>query len=126
MGRSCVILIVEDDRDIREDLADLLRDEGYDILTASNGAEALALLEQKIESGGDPPHLILLDLMMPEMNGWDFRANQMRAAALAEVPVVILSGISDARYHADLLHAADCLTKPIKLERLLNVVARHC
>jgi CheY-like chemotaxis protein len=112
------VLIVEDDPDIREDLAELLRSRGYAVSTAGNGSEALDAL-----SGGDLPRVILLDLMMPVMNGWDFRTRMLQDAQLSRIPVVLLSGASDVQQHAAALHAADFVTKPIKLERLYATLA---
>ncbi len=115
------ILIVEDDADIREDLAALLKEEGYSVATATNGLEALERLRS------DPlPCVILLDLMMPVMSGWDFRAKQLADPTLASVPVVLLSAATDLRRHAEQLKVADYLAKPIQLDRLFKTVERHC
>src|SRR3954466_14273319 len=115
------VLIVEDDPDIREDLAELLRSRGYEVATARNGREALDALRD-----GEHPRVILLDLMMPVMNGWDFRTQMLQDAALAPIPVVLLSGAADVQQHAAALHAADFVTKPIKLERLYAALACYC
>ncbi len=115
------ILLVEDDADIREDLAALLRDEGFSVKTATNGRDALQQL-----AGAPPPCVILLDLMMPVMSGWDFRAKQLADPALAAVPVVLLSAATDLPRHASQLKANGYLAKPIELEQLFEVVQRHC
>jgi CheY-like chemotaxis protein len=115
------VLIVEDDVEILESLAEILRDEGYPVATARNGAEALARLREC-----DAPCLILLDLMMPVMNGWTFRETQLRDPKLAATPVVILSGTSDVDRHAVSLQAAGFIRKPIQLERLFELVEQHC
>ena len=114
------ILITEDDSDIREDLAEILRDVGYTVATATNGAEALAYLKSQ-----PPPCLILLDLMMPVMNGWDFRSQQLADEALRAIPVLVLTGVADLQ-RVKTLQAAAVLTKPFKLEPLLAVIGRHC
>src|SRR5947207_15447872 len=80
------ILIVEDDFDIREALTQILEDEGFQVRCASNGREAL-----EVATSGPAPRLILLDLMMPVMNGWQFRAEQLKDPRLAEVPVLVIS-----------------------------------
>ena len=80
------ILIVEDDSDLREALSEVLRDEGYSVESAADGREALDRLRRDLR-----PSLILLDLTMPVMNGWQFRAEQRRDPALSEIPVVVLS-----------------------------------
>jgi CheY-like chemotaxis protein len=118
---AIVILLVEDDADIRQDLAELLRDEGYSVMTASNGAEALGQLR-----GGMRPRLILLDLMMPVMNGWEFRVEQLKDPELASIPVVLLSGAADVHHNASTLRVYDFLTKPIQLDRLFKTLERAC
>ena len=116
------ILLVEDDVDIRLDLADILRAEGYDVSTAANGQEALDFLGANSEQVG----LILLDLMMPVMNGWDFRARQLEEPALTAIPVVLLSGAGDVARHALALKTAGYLIKPLRLDSLLGIVSRLC
>ncbi len=111
------ILIVEDDDGVRDTLAAILRDEGYAVDTASNGEVALA------EVAARPlPTLILLDLMMPHMDGMHFRARQLADPALRAVPVVVLSARPDVARQAAELHADDFLRKPMSFEELLHVV----
>jgi len=117
-----LILLVEDDGDIREDLADILRDQGYEVVTTANGQEACDWLR----TAGTLPHCILLDLMMPIMDGWHFRAEQLKDVALARIPVVILSGAGDVRKEAAALGVAGYVMKPFKLDALLSVVRRMC
>jgi CheY-like chemotaxis protein len=114
------ILIAEDDPDIREDLAEILRDLGHEVTTATNGAEALASLKS-----GARPCLILLDLMMPVMNGWDFRSQQLADEALCKIPVIVLTGVADLQ-RIKPLRADGVLTKPFKLDPLLDSVGRYC
>lgn len=115
------VMIVEDDAFIRDDLAEILADEGYPVATAGNGAEALDLLR-----GGDPPSLILLDLMMPVMDGWQLRRELLKDAALARIPIVVLSGAGSVKSEAASLGAVGYVSKPFKLETLLRLIARHC
>lgn len=115
------ILLVEDDDDLRESLADLLRARGYEITAVTNGRDAL----QRLMSGPSPC-LIILDLMLPIMHGWEFRAQQMANPVWAAIPVVVLSGVPDTQQHALNLNAADFLGKPIDLERLYKTVEQHC
>lgn len=115
------ILIVEDDEDIRLLLADMLRDEGYDVATAANGAEALDALR----TGEATTCAIILDLMMPTMNGWDFRAHQLRDPALARIPVIVMSGVADPMA-AQTLAASAVVGKPLRLTDLLVALERHC
>jgi CheY-like chemotaxis protein len=114
------VLIIEDDADLRETLAELLRLNGYSVQTAANGQDAL----QRLRSS-DPPRLILLDLMMPVMNGWEFRNALANDPSLSQVPVVVLSGAADAS-HAGGLPGDNHLIKPVTLETVLNAVQAHC
>jgi two-component system chemotaxis response regulator CheY len=113
------VLIVEDQPDVRDTLADLLELEGYRVVTAANGAEALALLQQSA-----PPHVILRDLRMPVMNGWAFRQEQQASPVLALIPVVVISGERDVSAAASELQAAGHLAKPIEIQELLAVLER--
>jgi CheY-like chemotaxis protein len=116
--RSGTVLLVEDDVDVREAVADTLEDAGYRVLSARHGLEALELLR----GGNMRPCVILLDLMMPVMDGWQFRAEQRNDPQLAGIPVVALSA------HGSLyeLGAADHLRKPVQLRALMDAVARFC
>jgi CheY-like chemotaxis protein len=114
------ILIVEDDDDIRRSLADVLEHRGYPVALAHNGLEALEYLR----SAPQPPRLILLDLMMPVMDGWQFCAAQREDPTLATIPVVVLSAVTNLRQNAASLHVADYLPKPIELPQLLKSVER--
>jgi DNA-binding response OmpR family regulator len=116
--RHCPVLIVEDDPDLREMMAQLLSLEGFCAETAANGRDALEYL-----SRGDIPEVILLDLMMPVMDGWEFRRQQQRDPALAGLPVVVLSAL-DASRGANL--GAAYLKKPLDFDRLLDLVRRYC
>jgi len=113
------VLIVEDDADLREMMAQLLSLEGYRTETAANGRDALQYL-----ASGHRPDLILLDLMMPVMDGWEFRRRQVEDPTIAEVPVVVLSALDAARA-ADLGGTA-FLKKPLDFDRLLELVRRFC
>jgi CheY-like chemotaxis protein len=117
-----LVMIVEDDRDVRETLAEILADHSYDTLLASNGQEALLRLRDAPEK----PSVILLDIMMPVMNGWEFRALQKTDAALSEIPVVVITAHADASRAAAEMEAAGFLRKPVKLESLIASVSRFC
>lgn len=114
------VLIVEDQPDLRETLADLLAMKGYRVATAANGQEALEQLRHS-----SPPHVILLDLRMPVMNGWSFRQEQQASPSLAVIPVVVLSGEADVEEAATTLQAAGHLTKPIDLDELFALLDRY-
>ncbi|GAB4199694.1 MAG: hypothetical protein OHK0022_20140 [Roseiflexaceae bacterium] len=114
------ILVVEDDEFIRLMLAEALTDEGYRVLIAENGRVALDLLHQH----GQPPALILLDLMMPVMSGWEFCAELDRDPALAGIPVVVLSAMPQPAVQASGLRVEAVVAKPIDLDQLLALAAR--
>lgn len=117
------ILIVDDEPSIRMMLADVLMEDGYAVVTASNGADALVHLRDSA-----PPCLILLDLMMPVMDGWRFRAVQLDDPKLRSIPVVVLSAgtnLSDWKL-LRALDAAAYVAKPLDIDRLLETVTRIC
>ncbi len=118
------ILLVEDDVYLLDVERQLLADEGYAVRPAINGYEALAILRGPET---EPlPCLILLDLMMPVMDGWQFRAEQIRDPRLAGIPVVILTADGHAVEKRDRLSVAAALTKPVALMQLLDVVQSFC
>jgi len=113
------ILLVEDDAAAREALSDILRDEGYAVQTAENGRQALAYLESAAR-----PCLILLDLVMPVMDGWEFRERQLAATELSAIPVVVLTATAGKGVAG--VDAKDILRKPIDFDALLRRVEAHC
>lgn len=115
----CPVLIVEDDDDLRDMMAQLLSLEGFQTASAANGREALDYLQN-----GSVPDLILLDLMMPVMDGWEFRRQQRADPVFAGVPVIVLSALDQARA-AD-VGAAAVLKKPLDVDRLLELVRSYC
>jgi len=112
--RSPSILLIEDDRDLAEVIVEVLQTEGYRVIHAGDGRAALGLLAE-----GELPDLILLDLMMPNMNGWEFRAVQLHEPRLAKIPVVVLSATGERARPID---AARILRKPVTIETLLQAV----
>jgi CheY-like chemotaxis protein len=122
MASLRTILLIEDDFAIREALAEILGTAGFQVTCACNGAEALVLLSERTSQ----PSLILLDLMMPVMDGWEFRRAQARDPAIASIPVVVLSASAghDATLHG--MAAAAVLAKPFELDHLLDTVDRLC
>ncbi len=119
-GKTRKILLVEDDEDVRGALAALLVGEGYEVVEAAHGAEALERLRASNFC------LILLDLMMPVMNGWQFRAEQLKDPALASVPVGVVTADNGAAQKAAEVGAVGYLLKPIELPDLLAHVERCC
>jgi two-component system NtrC family sensor kinase len=112
-----VILLVEDDYSIREAVYDILEGEGYDVVQAENGREALERLR-----AGAPPDLIVLDLRMPVMDGWEFRAAQKNDPNLATIPVLAVSADGSAK--AEAIAAEGYLRKPLSTSTLVEAVAR--
>jgi CheY-like chemotaxis protein len=119
MSSSAAILIVDDDNDVRAALSELLEAEGFSVEGAPDGREALA----RLRASKVHPAVILLDLMMPGMDGWDFRNEQMRDPQLAAVPVVVVSasGFSRESIQSEFRPAA-FVEKPIERTALLSVL----
>ena len=115
------ILVVEDDPDLAQLVAEVLESAGYRTAVAGNGREALDRLRTSTH-----PDLILLDMMMPVMDGWAFREEQQKEPALESIPVVTVTADGDARGKAAAIHAAGYITKPISIDSLLDAVERIC
>lgn len=122
MSTTRRILLVDDDRDIREILSDILEDEGYDVAQAMNGAVALTLLHEQ-----PPPCVILLDLMMPVMDGTEFRQRQLADPELSRIPVVLFTADgSAAQQRRELAGVAGVMIKPVGIADLMAVLLRIC
>ena len=113
------ILIIDDDEDVRDFLCQALQDEGYEVSTAADGLTALELLGQV------RPQLILLDALMPMMDGWDFMVARSHHPQQARVPVIALSAVGNAAESLRRVGADDYLAKPFELEDLLALIAKH-
>ncbi|MEI9949038.1 MAG: response regulator [Pseudomonadota bacterium] len=111
------VLIVEDEEDLRELMRDALQMRGYSVVTAEEGTDAL----RKIDDIG-PPCVILLDLLMPGMNGWDFFEKVRQRPELASVPVIIHSSASSRAP----VGVTRVLQKPLAFERLVSIVSEYC
>ena len=115
-----IILVIDDDLDLRSSVAEVLEEAGFQAVTASNGRDALRLLlEEELH-----PDLILLDLMMPVMDGWAFRAEQAKNLRLDSIPVVLFSAYSVQPEVVDRMKVAGFLKKPMSLRALLDTVER--
>lgn len=117
----CDVLVVDDDGDIREVLGDLLTTEGFSVASASNGEKALMWLR----SSGRPS-VILLDLMMPVMNGRAFRQAQLADPNLAELPVIVMSASENLLGLNSEFEGVPRLPKPIEVDELLESLSKHC
>ncbi len=109
------VLVIEDDPDIRDVLVAVLESEGYDATSAANGLSGLS------EARRRHPDLILLDLMMPVMDGWVFRTEQVHDPSIAHIPVVVVSAFKDMKN----IDAAEYIQKPCEIPALLDAVERH-
>jgi DNA-binding response OmpR family regulator len=109
------VLVVDDEVDIREAVAELLAEEGYEVLDAGDGAEALR------KARAFHPSVVLLDLMMPGMNGWEFCARRKGDPELESIPIIVLSALGRVQG----IDAVDYLQKPFELEDLLSAVRAH-
>ncbi|HET9987977.1 MAG TPA: response regulator [Kofleriaceae bacterium] len=116
------VLVVDDDPEIRETMVEVLNDEGYEAIGACDGYQAL----EQLRDPEDRWCLVLLDLMMPNMDGRTFRAEQLRDPALAPIPVVIVSAMNDVAATAEELQVSAHMTKPIPLRALIEMVRRFC
>jgi len=116
---AATVLVVEDDACIRDLVLELLGGEGWKVVGAGNGEEAL----RRLREGPVRPELILLDLMMPVMDGWQFRAEQLRDPTLAQIPVVLMSA-SPEEVAAE-VSVDDRVPKPFDIDALLRAVTRH-
>ena len=116
--RSHRILVVDDDPGIRSFLVGALEDEGYEVRSATNGHEALTVVEQ-LDTWA--PDAILLDLYMPEMDGWTFRSRQLALAGpAAHIPVIVLTASRNLGGRATELHAEAVMEKPFELDALFG------
>ncbi|HEY6002247.1 MAG TPA: response regulator [Anaeromyxobacter sp.] len=118
MDHAAPILVVDDDPELRETLGELLVQEGYDTRLAENGKRALEFLRH-----GGRPRLILLDLMMPEMNGWQFREEQLKDEELRDIPVVVMT--ASRGFRKDDISVQEILFKPVGLGEIIDAVERN-
>jgi CheY-like chemotaxis protein len=114
------ILVIEDDRDLRRNMKALLESEGYEVDTAENGQEGLTNLEQAAVL----PSIILLDLMMPVMDGFHFRELQLKNEKFARIPVIVLTADGHTDEKRERTHAHAALRKPADVELILDTVAK--
>jgi len=114
------ILVVDDDDAIRDSVVEALEDASYPVKSAHDGREALSILRQ----GDGLPCLVLLDLMMPVMDGWAFAREQSQDPALADLPICVITAVGTSRPIPS--DAVAVVRKPFKLKDLLDVVQQHC
>ena len=117
-----VIMIVDDDVAIGESLTEILTDHDYRPITAANGREAI----EHLKTAAQKPCVILLDIMMPVMDGWEFRALQQEDPDLRAIPVIVLTAHANLDETATGMRAQGCLKKPATVGALLSAVERFC
>lgn len=115
------VLVVEDENDIRELMAAILESAGYTVSVARHGAEALAYLK-----GGSRPCIILLDLMMPVMDGWTFYSEKQKDPEIAAIPILVVSAVDRQDPRNGVMKAVAHLPKPLDIGNLLAAVGIHC
>ena len=118
MHSPATVLLVDDDLDLREAAAEALEDAGYRVVRADDGRRAL----EEMTRGGLRPDLILLDMMMPNLDGWGFRVAQKQVPDIAGIPVVALTAYALTEDEREQLDAAAILRKPVALEELMRAV----
>lgn len=121
MSASSRVLVIDDDPAVRLSLSRTLHWAGFDVLIAGGGAEGLRVMRADAHI-----RLVLLDLLMPEVDGWTLRRAQLADPRIANIPVVVVSGVGIGASDRDLLQAADYLTKPVSRGDLIEVVSRYC
>ena len=113
------VLVVDDDPDIRESLREVLEDEGYEVACVGNGQEAL----EHLKTASPRPCVILLDLMMPVKDGWQFRKEPKKDPDIAGIPLVVITATGKRPV---LIDAAELVMKPLDLSRLFEAIERYC
>lgn len=111
------ILIVDDDEGLRESLRDVLECEGFKVWTADNGQTALQILEND-----ELPSVIVMDLLMPVLDGYEFRKIQLERPKIAQIPVIFLTGLGETQDHITLLKDCQIISKPVSLDLLIERV----
>jgi len=119
MTNTSAIMVVEDDPDISDAITAVLEDNGYTVLVAGNGQEAL----DRLRAAAALPRMILLDLTMPVLDGRQFRTAQQADPVLADIPVILLSAQMDVRSAAEEMGARAWLSKPVDVRSLLQLIA---
>lgn len=110
------VMVIEDDTDIRTSLKEILELQGYDVLTAENGLDALSVLK-----GSAKPNLILLDMKMPIMDGWEF-AEKFHKTYDNSTPIVVVTAAADAEQRAKDIHATGWISKPFEMGEMLKKI----
>jgi CheY-like chemotaxis protein len=121
LARRSTVLLIDDVRETRQALAELLQRRGYTTLEAGGGEEGLRMLRDHAGAVG----VVALDLLMPGSNGWWFREQQLVDAAVAEIPVVVFTSAGKSDLLKYTLKVQDVLFKPVSVDDLLEAIARY-
>jgi CheY-like chemotaxis protein len=121
-SKSKYVLIVDNELELRSSIAEFLRDEGFSVREASHGQEALDMLRSQVQK----PCLILLDYMMPILDGAGFRKIQLEDPSISSIPVVLMSAGRFSDDIVELLSLQAIVNKPIDLDVLIAIVGKHC
>ena len=120
MDHPADVLVVDDDPDLIDVVQAILRSEGYEVRSATNGQEAIEAVAERMPAG------VLLDVMMPDMDGWEC-ARELRSRYGRSMRIVVMTATAHARARADQVGGVDdVLSKPFEIDDLLGVVARFC
>ncbi|MGE4233958.1 MAG: response regulator [Bacteriovoracia bacterium] len=129
MKQAChnnrTIFLIEDDEAILESLKEILELSAYSVLSASNGKQALDMLKERRATKKMMPSLILLDLMMPVMDGFEFRSQQLLEGEISDIPVVVMSAAGQIDKKVKEISVTAYLKKPINIDVLLETVDRY-
>lgn len=123
---SRLIFVIEDEKDIRDSLREAIESEGYSTIGASNGRDAISMFQSEAEIPEKMPDLILLDHLMPHMNGASFLAHARENKHLAKIPIVLMTADRKAAQKAATFGADGHLHKPLELDDLFTTIERHC
>jgi CheY-like chemotaxis protein len=116
------ILIIEDDSEIRNTMIDFLEDEGFVVRAAENGAQGISILQESATL----PGLIFLDIMMPVMDGIEFRSTQLKDVNYSKIPTVIFSADGRVNQKVDTAGTVEVLKKPVELDDVINLANKYC
>ncbi len=122
---SQLIFIIEDEKDIRDSIAEAVESEGYSTISASNGRDAILMFDENSEKAVKMPDLILLDYLMPHLNGAGFLEQAKKNKRLAKIPVVMITADRKSAQKASDFGVAGHLHKPLELEDLFAAIERH-
>jgi len=120
------ILVIEDEQDIRDSLTEAIESEGYTAISAPNGRDAISMYDGNVPKEAELPDLILLDHLMPHLNGAGFLEHARKSHRLAKIPIILMTADSKAAQKATKYGADGHLHKPLELDELFSTIEKHC